>query len=78
MKVSQRALRGIPDIIGCYQGKFFAWELKVPPNKLRPESLQFEIVRQINEAKGLAREVTPDTLDKAIEELLCSTKLSNG
>jgi hypothetical protein len=23
-----KSLRGYPDIIGCYQGRFFGWELK--------------------------------------------------
>lgn len=70
-KVSQRSIRGVPDIIGCYNGRFFAWELKVPPNRLKKESLQYHIVQRIKETGGLAREVTPATLQESIEELLC-------
>ena len=70
-KASDRAASGIPDIIGCYQGRFFAWELKVPPNKLKRGSLQEHVVLQILESGGLAREVVPDTLASAIKELTC-------
>ena len=35
-KASDRFRAGIPDIIGCYQGRFVALELKVDPRKVTP------------------------------------------
>jgi len=35
-KASDRYRAGIPDIIGCYKGRFAALELKVLPNKITP------------------------------------------
>jgi hypothetical protein len=35
-KASDRFRAGIPDVIGCYQGRFAALELKVAPRKVTP------------------------------------------
>lgn len=68
-KSNERAVRGIPDIICCIKGKFVALELKIPPNKVKPKSLQAQILRQIQWAGGIAREVTPSNWGDILEEL---------
>lgn len=68
-KVNQRALRGIPDIVGCYRGNFFALELKVGKNKVDP--LQSHVLDLITESGGFAAVVYPDNLDKVLWELVC-------
>ncbi len=70
-KVQMVSIRGIPDILGCYRGKFFAFEMKVRPNKLKVGSLQWHHIESINRSGGLGRELTPENLDRCIEELLC-------
>lgn len=67
------SLRGIPDIIGCVNGRFFAWELK----RSRKESekttgrivLQRYILKQICAVGGVGRMVHPDNLQDSLEEL---------
>ena len=45
-------LAGVPDIVGCLDGKFFALEVKRPGGKIRP--VQEIIIGQIRKAGGLA------------------------
>ena len=47
---------GIPDIICCYCGRFFAFEVKTETGKLT--KLQETTIRKIKEAKGQAFKVT--------------------
>jgi hypothetical protein len=68
VKIQQVALRGVPDMLICYKGKFFAWELKVGRNDVT--QLQKYVLDNIKTAGGIARVVTPDNLDECIEELL--------
>jgi hypothetical protein len=68
-KTQQLCLLGIPDIIGCYKGKFFAWELK-RNEKERPTRLQAHVLASINLAGGVARVVHPGNLDESIKELI--------
>ena len=67
-KIQQVALRGTPDIIGCYQGFYFAFELKVGKNKA--DALQRYTLGKIGDAGGLKLTVYPKSLDQAIERLL--------
>jgi hypothetical protein len=68
-KVNQRALRGIPDIIGCYRGNFFALELKVGKNKVDP--LQSHVIDLIRDSGGFAAVVYPHNIDEVLQELVC-------
>ena len=43
---------GVPDIVGCYKGNFFAIECKAGKNK--PTALQFAEIEKINNAQGVA------------------------
>jgi len=47
---------GIPDIIGCIQGRFVAFEVKTPSGQLT--KLQESTLEKINSAKGAAFKVT--------------------
>lgn len=39
---------GIPDIVGCYKGKFIGMEVKIPGNKL--SALQTVVLKELEEA----------------------------
>ena len=56
----QRA--GIPDIIGCYHGRFFALELKA--EKGRPSELQLYNIDKINKAGGYALVLYPNQFEE--------------
>jgi hypothetical protein len=62
------ALRGIPDVIGCYQGKFFAWELK-RDTRSKPSVLQQYHLDLINKSGGLGRVVNPENYTSCFLEL---------
>ncbi len=51
-KASDRFTSGIPDLIICKEGLFYAIELKVGSNKATP--IQDYVMRQIQAAGGLA------------------------
>lgn len=59
---------GVPDIVGCINGHFFAAELKIKPNK--PSAKQVHEIEKIFEAGGEAKviytyEEFVDFIDKA-------------
>ena len=58
---------GIPDVVGCYNGLFVAFECKANGNK--PTALQEREINAIRTAKGLAFVVDENNLDD-IKELL--------
>lgn len=58
---------GIPDIIGVYRGRFFAWELKAPGKKAT--KLQKYVLARIKAAGGHVAVVWPDTLDEELKRL---------
>jgi BMFP domain-containing protein YqiC len=47
-------VNGIPDIIGCYKGIFFAIEVKAPGKLRNVTALQRMQINQINQAQGWA------------------------
>jgi hypothetical protein len=59
----QRA--GIPDIVGCYKGRFFGVELKVRDKY--PSALQRKTLQEIRDVGGLA--ITAWDLDTVIQML---------
>ncbi len=67
------AIRGIPDIIICYKGKFIAWELKrsqaVANSKRDGHELQKYVIKKINLSGGMARIVYPENFKECLEEL---------
>lgn len=50
--------RGIPDIIGCYQGVFFAFEVKLPGKEHTLTPMQSRMLAKISHEKGKAIMVT--------------------
>lgn len=68
------AIRGIPDIIGSYKGRFFAWELKrskkVAETWRDGHELQKYNIKKINDSGGIGRIVYPENFNECLEELL--------
>lgn len=62
-KVVMANCNGIPDVIGCYKGKFFAFELKSKTGQ--PSKLQKVMMRKINNAGGVA--ISPRTIAEVKE-----------
>ena len=58
---------GVPDIVGCYEGKFFGIECKAGKNK--PTPLQLKNLILIQSAGGIAAVVNEDNM-KNIKQLL--------
>lgn len=58
---------GIPDIVGCYAGRFVAFECKA--GKGKTTALQEREIARIQAAKGLAFVINEDNVDQ-IKELL--------
>lgn len=50
--------RGVPDIIGCYAGKFYGLEVKVPGKEYTLTEVQSRVIAKINRAGGKAGMVT--------------------
>lgn len=53
--VSEFQSAGFPDLIGCVDGLFFAFEVKVPGNS--PSVLQEAVMQKIRDAHGIAEVV---------------------
>lgn len=60
---------GVPDIVGCYRGRFFGIECKAGRNK--PTALQMKNLNQIDKTNGIAlviNEENVDTVTSVLEE----------
>ena len=67
------AIRGIPDIIGCYKGKFFAWELKRSEKESRSSgraALQKYTIGLVRKAGGIGEFVYPENYKEKFNELI--------
>ena len=53
---------GVPDIVGCYYGRFFAFECKAGNNK--PTALQQKNIDQINAMKGIVAVINETNQDQ--------------
>lgn len=51
---SEHMMTGLPDIVGCYQGFFFAFETKNPENRSGTSIRQEYVMGLINRSGGLA------------------------
>jgi len=71
------SIRGLPDILGCYKGHLFGWELKKNLAETRKQTgrivLQNYRIRKIRHAGGIGELVCPETLAQKFQELLSST-----
>lgn len=59
---------GIPDIVGCINGKFFAFECKAGKNT--PTALQEKAIRNIHESGGVAVVINEQNVDDVTNILL--------
>jgi len=66
---------GVPDIVGCFHGRFFAVECKAGYNKTTP--LQDRELEAINRTGGAAFVIREDTLD-LLEGWLNENRNSQG
>ena len=66
---------GVPDIVGCYEGRFFGIECKAGRNK--PTPLQLKNLQEISDAGGLSWIVNEDNVLDVTNDLLisCAGKL---
>jgi Holliday junction resolvase len=51
---SEHMMAGLPDLIGCYEGKFFGFEVKVPENRKGATAIQLRIQQKIRDAGGIS------------------------
>ena len=58
---------GVPDIVGCFNGVFFAIECKANGNK--PTALQAQHMKRINDGGGIAVVVDEHNTDSMMKEL---------
>jgi len=54
---SEYMMAGLPDIIGCYQGRFFAFETKLPEKRKNVSLVQQRVMAKIRTAGGYAQVV---------------------
>jgi len=50
-------MAGLPDLIGCYRGRFFAFETKMPDKRSNTSVVQERIMQKIRDAGGLSQVV---------------------
>jgi Holliday junction resolvase len=55
---------GVPDIIGCYDGKFFGIECKAGSNK--PTALQEKNLSDIKKSGGISLVINEDNIDDVL------------
>jgi hypothetical protein len=63
--------KGVPDILGCFQGKFLGIEVKTENGRLSPEQDRF--IKNLNDAGGIA--FVARSVDDVIEKLGLKARL---
>lgn len=58
---------GTPDIIGCYLGKFFAFETKLPEKRTNTSVAQERMMQKIRNAHGKAQVVC--SIEEAVKAM---------
>ena len=66
---------GVPDIIGCYQGKFFGIECKAGAGKVT--TLQAKNLQEIRACDGIAMVANEDNIHDVLAELTETTTNPN-
>ena len=64
---SEHMMAGLPDIVGCHEGRFFAFEVKNPDNRDGTSARQEYVMGLIRKAGGLAQVIC--TPSEALEAL---------
>lgn len=54
---SEHMMAGLPDLIGCYEGRFFGLEVKMPDNRDGTSVRQRYVIGLIQKAGGIAEVV---------------------
>lgn len=65
---SEHMMAGLPDIIGCYKGRFFAFETKTPDKRSNTSLVQERIMQKIRTAGGHAQVVC--TITEAVDAMM--------
>ena len=65
---------GVPDIVGCYKGKFFGIECKAGKNK--PTALQFQNLMKITAAGGISLVVNEENMNDVLTLIGASDETS--
>lgn len=52
---SEYMMVGLPDLIGCYQGKFFGFETKTPDKRSNTSAMQEHVMAKIRKAGGISQ-----------------------
>ena len=76
---SEHMMAGLPDIIGCYGGRFFAFETKTPDKRNNTSMVQNRIIQKIRDAGGLAQVVctTTEAVDAMMQHRIKSRRPGN-
>ena len=71
IKIQMVALTGIPDWIGCINGRFIALEVKTNEKEVNAKraTLQRYIIRQLVQCGAYAKFVYPENIDRIVGEL---------
>ena len=73
-KKEAAAIRGIPDVIGCFRGRFFCLELKASSKLARRTTgrivLQKHNIERVRAAGGYGAIVYPENFEEVINQLL--------
>lgn len=65
---SEYMLAGLPDLIGCYKGHFFAFETKMPAKRSNTSPVQERIMQKIRDAGGHSQVVC--TIEEALNAMI--------
>lgn len=64
---SEHMMAGLPDVIGCYKGRFFALEVKNPETRSNVSERQSFVMSRIVKAGGITQVVV--TKEEALQVL---------
>ncbi len=64
--------RGVPDVVGCYKGRFFGIECKAGSNK--PTALQTKNLQEIDASGGVSMVVNENNMLAVTAVLIACTK----
>ena len=70
IKTQMVSLSGVPDILGCVNGRFVALELKASWREARKKHyLQKHVIKRIRQTGGYAEFIYPENEELIIEEI---------
>jgi penicillin-binding protein-related factor A (putative recombinase) len=77
VKTQQVAIRGTPDILGCFRGRFFAIELKRDLTSKISELQRYNL-KMIKKAGGLGFVWCPENYEEYLEQFFINPSSSKG